>query len=758
MKFSTKYSLLASCAIATLPFLSAHAFAQTAAAPATDVQSGTKSGKDIVEVVVTAQKRSEAVNKTPLAITAITGDTLKAEGVVNVADLQNVAPAVTVGHDGFGVNINIRGVTTTDTTSKGEQGISFNVDGVPIGRPTEMQLAFFDVGRVEVLRGPQGTLYGKSSTGGAINIITNKPASTFQASADAEIGSYNTQRANLMLNVPANDQLAFRVALNTNKRDGWLPLTGGYPARNDEDNASGRLSALWKPTADFSWLLTYTGGEVRGVGGGADLYSAFLNGKGKAQLQGLGDPFGARTHENFGNISTELNGNFGAVHATLVGAHLHFTADDLGSSTNDPNANTSGPFSGFYAWREYRGTVATDDAELRFSNQEPGKLDWVAGINYFREDIHESDHNWNAPAATPTLAASGNGIDPLNETVHTSSGLFAQFTYHVTDALRLTLGARESKDEVNRVGTFAAGHGPTGTPFPPWTQANGSPCTAPNDCIGTPNNGFESAKKPTWRLGADYQVAPNNMIYASVATGYKAGGFNDFDPKTGGTGTYLPEQLTAYEAGYKGRLLPNLQYNTDVFYYDYSNDQISSLENIAGNFVIFTRAVPVKISGWENEAHWRITPADTIDGSLVFESSKYVKFMAGLLGNVDWSGRQLDKTPGTSANLGYSHVWTLANDQTFVFHVQSKYSSSYKLSDIQDAVQYTARAYTRTDLTVTYNMKGGDYYIQGYIKNLENKVQLESAPGTVPNPAIPNGASVGVTEPQMLGIRVGAKY
>ncbi len=752
MKFNRKYSLLASCAIAALPLLASHAYAQ---AQATDAKKGT----DIVEVVVTAQKRSEGINKTPLAITAYTGDTLKSEGVVSVADLQNIAPSVEISHGGFGVGIEIRGVTTTDMTSKGEQGISFNVDGVPIGRPTEMQLAFFDLGRVEVLRGPQGTLYGKSSTGGAINVITNKPANTFQASADAEIGSYNTRRANLMLNVPANDQLAFRFALNTNKRDGYIDLTGGYPARSGEDNASGRLEALWKPTANIQWLLTYTGGEVRGVGSGTVPYAYFLGGKGKEQLRALGDPFPAKNHENFGNISTQIDGEFGAVHATLVGAHLHFTADDFSSSDNDPMGNSigNGPFAvpNAYNWREYTGTVATDYTELRFSNQNPGVLDWVAGLNYEREDIHESDHNWSAPAATPTYAGSVNAIDPLNQTIHTSSGIFAQATWHVTDALRLTAGARESKDEVNRIGTFALGSGPT--PVTLWPDQNGNPCVAPNNCVGTPNNGSESAKKPTWRLGIDYDIAPKSLVYASVATGYKAGGFNDFDPSTGGTGTYTPEQLTAYEVGYKGRLLKNLQYNTDLFYYDYSKDQISSLELFGTIGVIYTRSAPVKISGWENEVHYHLTSDDTIDGSLVFENSHYVHFMAGIFGNVDWSGKHLDKVPGSTANLGYSHVWDLGSDNSLVFHAQSKYSSGYTVSDFQNAIQYKQAPFTRTDLTVTYNMKGGDYYIQGYIKNLENKVQMDGAPAA-PTPGVALGQDVAITDPQMMGIRVGAKY
>ena len=130
---------------------------------------------ELEEVIVTAQRVTEVASKTPLALSVFSGDTLKEQGVVSVSDLQNVAPGVAVGRGAFGVVLAIRGVTTADNTSKGDQGIAFNVDGIPISRPAMMGLAFFDTERVEVLRGPQGTLYGKSSTGGVINVISNKP-------------------------------------------------------------------------------------------------------------------------------------------------------------------------------------------------------------------------------------------------------------------------------------------------------------------------------------------------------------------------------------------------------------------------------------------------------------------------------------------------------------------------------------------------------------------------------------------------------
>jgi hypothetical protein len=160
--------------------------AQTASATETDT------GAQVVgleEIVVTAEKRTETASKTPLAITVISGDELQKENVQNVVQLQYMAPSVAVTQTGQGVYISIRGVTTTDQTSKGSPGIQFNTDGIPVNQAQEVGLSLFDAQRIEVLSGPQGTLYGKSSTGGAINVISNAPTLNEEGSVSAEVGN-----------------------------------------------------------------------------------------------------------------------------------------------------------------------------------------------------------------------------------------------------------------------------------------------------------------------------------------------------------------------------------------------------------------------------------------------------------------------------------------------------------------------------------------------------------------------------------------
>ncbi len=727
-----------SVSLATTSSLHAQQAPETPANQQTSPGVGTADTSKAVkldEVIVTARKRSESASKTPLALTVATGDDLKTAGVTSVTQIGDISPGVTMGRDAFGVNINIRGVTTTDQTSKGTQGIAFNVDGITIGRPFVQGLSFFDIDRVEVLRGPQGTLYGSSTTGGAINVITNKPQQQLDASADMELGNYNTRRENAMINIPVNQVLALRFAVNANDRDGYINLNNGGTPRDDQHDQSARGSALFTFSPDTTLLMTLTGNHVGGVGYSTVPLSAVLkNSSGSVDRLAYSNPFGGHLNDYNRAFNTEFNTVFSGMRLTYVGGVSNYSAQEKTSSTFDPDTNlVEGEPN--YAWRNYTGRFRTYSSEVRLANAEPATLDWVVGANFTDEDIHESDHNFNAPVSDPTIAASTNGIDPVNETKHKSAGIFGQATYHLSDDWRITAGLRETHDSVNRVGTFAAG---------PTTGCE----NALVNCIGGPNNGSESDSKITYRLGTDYLLTPEQMIYASLSTGYKPGGFNDFDPVTHGVGQYLPEQLTAYEFGYKGRLTDQLQFNSDFFYYNYARDQISSLTNVQGNFVIFTQSVPAKIYGWENELTYKMTNEDLLHLSASFEHSRYERFETGLNQNVNWAGYSLDKTPHAVITVSYSHEWPLSSGAYLKAYVGSKYSTSYFVSDFVNAIQYQQKAYTRSEANLTYTAASDQYFVQLFVKNIENKVQIIS---------IGSYEDAGITEPRYFGIRFGVR-
>jgi iron complex outermembrane receptor protein len=752
----------AACTVCLSLAAAALSLARTAAAdaPAAAADPGV-----LEEIIVTAEKRTEDAIRTPIALAVYGSNELKEAQVVSVAELQNIDPSINVAKTGFGDTVTIRGVTSVDTTSKGTPGIAFNIDGIPINRGYEQAEAFFDLERVEVLKGPQGTLYGASSTGGALSVITAKPANQFMASTDITVGDFNTRRTTAVVNVPFTDAVAVRAAVNYNYHDGYEVTSDGTPYTNGENDVTGRLSGLVKFNSDMTLLVQETLGNIGGPGAGGVNYDTLTGSPtGAAQRVVYASAFPQLLDDTFSNLSAQFNWGIGPVHLTYVGGYLNYSANEHSASTDNPLANDSpsnnGPFPFFstpeYLWRDYRGHFLTNSQELRLSNEQPGQVEWVVGANWFRENIHESDHNWTAtdpaPDALPVVADSVNGIDPVNQTIHTAKGVFGQATWHATSRIDLTVGLRETDDALVRHGTFVAGPAPG--------------CVAPEDCIGGPNNGSEDDRKLTYRANVAYHFTPTEMAYATVSTGFKGGGFNDFCGS--GPCPYGPEELTAYELGYKGRPLDNFEFSSDLFYYDYSERQISQLNNVNGSLVIFTSLFPAVIEGWENEFTFRPTRADELHLSVTalrshYESLEtYLPATVGPIGApVNLAGRSLDATPAAAATFGYSHTFALPQGASVRLHADLKYSSSYYETSIGPFVSYTQPSYTRSNFDLRYTAPDGKFYLGGFVRNIENKMQITGAPtnaGTAYPPGVTGVLPVGVTDPRTWGLTSGVRW
>lgn len=330
--------------------------------------------------------------------------------------------------------------------------------------------------------------------------------------------------------------------------------------------------------------------------------------------------------------------------------------------------------------------------------------------------------------------------------MHDAKGVFAQGSYTFHRRVRLTLGLRWTRDSVTRQGSIGAG--------PNAADGGTAPCPqAPQDCVFGPNdNGAEQDHKVTYRAGLDYFLTPSQMLYGVVATGFKAGGFNDPNPITHQITIYQPESLTDYEVGYKGRLLNDrLSFDSDVYYYDYSKEQLTSTVSIANTVVVYTITTPTRVYGWENQLRWRLSSADMLNASLTLMHSKYVSLGAGPLQNVSWAGRPLDHSPSATASVGYTHNWTLPNQGTLGAHAGIFYSASYVIADYFLAQQYRQPAYTRTDMRLTYTSPSGHYYVQSFVKNLENNVQLLEVGQT-------NMSDAHVSAPRFFGVRLGFNY
>ncbi|MHA4871820.1 TonB-dependent receptor [Duganella sp. PWIR1] len=694
---------------------------------ATGVGNAAAQDGQIQEVIVTAQKTAQPASKTPLALSVLGGEDLRQSGATNAVALTELAPNVQISTDSGKLQVAIRGVVSLDTSEKGDSSTAFNVDGAYIGRSEAQLGSFLDLERIEVLRGPQGTLYGRNATAGAINLITNKPTSKLEGRVDAEIGDYATRRLEGVVNIPVNSTLALRAAALTVSHNTYLRAGPNTVGLSDQDDNAGRLHALFTFSPQTTWLLTAERSKAGGNGSNSVPLTNFFNGTPVAGGNNLLNPVyvdrGADAQQtaafrfvNVGShkadVATSLRSEFktsvgDAAELTYQFARLHAKIDQL----------NNGSYFGFPLYNTINGESTQRTHELRLNSTGDSALSWVAGVYHFNEDIFRAGTYYTVTPG-PLI------VLPFTPTVESrSKAAFGQLTYRALKDLRLTLGARTTRDE-------KSGHDPiSGNAAGPGYTAH-----------------VESAKS-NFRLAADYDVRPALMVYGSLSTGYKAGGFND----TSGT-AYKPENLTSVEAGVKGRFLGNrLRLGAAAFHYDYKDMQLTSVVCASGSTgancgALTTNASNAMIKGVELEGSYNATVDDRINFSLATSEGKFKTYRPNA-GN-DWSGQQIDRSPAYNASLGYAHTFMLDSGGSVVARIGTRLNGAYFLSDFAEAIRYRQPAYRKSDISATYTAPAQRYYVQAYARNLENTITLDSL--------LPGGFGIGA--PRTVGLRAGTQF
>ncbi|MBW4330783.1 TonB-dependent receptor [Stakelama sp. CBK3Z-3] len=724
------------------------AFAQDAKAPAatdaaTKDQSSPPEAADVSsdEIVVTALRRDTTLERTPVAISAVSGAQLLSQGVTQASDLTNVLPNVENSVAGFA----IRGVSSSDFLPKGDPATAFNLNGVYIARPAEQQLAMFDVDRVEVLRGPQGTLYGRNATAGVINVITTPPSKTFGGKLSAEYGNYNTVRLNGAVNAPLTDNLALRIAGTYNNHDGYTKTRDGTRAVDDQNNFGFRGSLRWDiaPGTDLLVIADYSKIDEAGPAFIASDRALAQNDDHSLRyaLPGLDNYYKLEA----GGISAELNSDLGFATLTYIGSYRKSDLDVL-SSRNDITSTGQGD----RAYSLHKHSQVTQ--ELRLASTGSGPLQWVAGLYYFHEYEPYTDYLNFCCGFTATI-----GYNMVSK-ADTYAG-FANATYSVLPGLRFTGGLRLTRDKKSRIGK---------TVFVPSALGGGLPYNelpaVDNMSIfeGQPVNniayypgGDAPANKLTWKAQIEGDLTDDVVAYAKVETGYKAGGFNDGTADSTSAGApfvYQPELITDYEAGVKGRVFDQaLYFAFNIFHYDYKNHQVSAVSPSGG---ATTFNAPAAITGAELEGSLRIASTTHVDYSASILHTEYGNFVPGTLvgDDTNFKGQALDFSPKFNGRIALKQDFPLSNGGRITGQASLKYSSSYLVTDYIPSggsiVRYRQDSYTRTDLSLGYYAPGDDWYIQGYAENLENTRRL----------GIVEIGGFTLTDPFQFGVRVGYNF
>ena len=596
----------------------------SAVAPAQAQNAAAPSGSDLEEIVVTAERRSTNIQTTPLAITAVSADTLEKDNINQLADINGRVPGLEITKaSGYETVVSIRGVGlgTPENELTTSPGVATFIDGVYIANSISLDETLFDIDHIEVLRGPQGALYGQSSTGGALNLVTKQPAlDQFGGNVAVTLGDYNLHREQAVINIPISDQFAIRMSAQNYGHDGFTK--DAVLPKNDLDDAndvSGKIAALYKPSDNFSATLT------------TQFYSSDFDG---ASQKNINDP-----NPNPYVVTQDYPERF-ALNTNLTHLNLEWdlpwfiVKSVTGYQYLDHHQQEDSSRSAFSVSHTF-DDVAGWNTHLQNFNEEfdilsnPGtSFDWITGVFASSQKTRQFVAEFECPSSSVFYCASAptSALVSVSPNIESSPGpvqgpylvfgqdlrvdrqeyaWFAQGTYHILDDLRLTAGVRVNYD----------GYSTDTLSF----------ATYPNP----PNTGYANYWDliPTWRAEVDYDLTPDNMIYASYSRGYKPGGINVSNSQNGGavlaTPTFNPETNTAFEIGSKNQFLDHsLRLNVAAFYYVYRNMQFIATdpEEFAGGI----ENIP-SVHEWGGEAEAAYTGLQQrlhANGTLSLEAGK----------------------------------------------------------------------------------------------------------------------------------------
>ncbi|KPJ82027.1 MAG: hypothetical protein AMJ58_02960 [Gammaproteobacteria bacterium SG8_30] len=630
------------------------------------------------EIVVTAQKRSEDLQRTPAAVTVMTGEVLVAAGVADIRAAQNLVPSVRFQAENASTEIYIRGIGSTLDLPNIEPPTVFNFNGVYIPREGN-SVGLFDIERIEVLPGPQGTLYGRAALGGTVNVSFNRPGSELATQALLEVGDYSLVHGAVAQDLPVSDSLSLRVAGDYIRHDGYL-RTGA----DSKDDYALRLSGLFEPNDDLSLYVWAHG--ARKDGASPNLVRRGYNGG-----DFDGDPTAFETDDPWNDVITPTEPDAGGqdYDNLVVGAQLDW--DLAGATLTWIPGYFYLDWEGNY-WLENLPSLLTAHYnqvtnEVRLAGG-AGRWRWLAGVYQYRV----TNDGRFVVNGFPLADISRNRLEGY--------AVFGEATLSVTDRLRLTAGGRFSSDE-------REGQGQT---------AFGQPYTASQD--------FD---RVDWKLGLEFDLRDALMLYGTVQTGYQPGTYNLF-PATPTQDNLVDEAtLTAVSAGFKSRWLDDrLQVNSELFYYDYRDLLVQSF-NLNTALLTTFNAEKTKIYGNQLDVLYQVADAGRLDLSIGYLHARYDQFVVpeGIdIGtpNRDFSDYELQYAPDWTVTAGYQHDFPIGVGYLRA-RVESRYESDFWGTFAQNRGTQQ-KAYTKSNASLTY-YSGDDRWSVGlWVRNIEDEAVL----------------------------------
>jgi iron complex outermembrane receptor protein len=763
-----------------------------AAAEATVGAAETTDTSGLEEVTVTAERYKSTIQDTPISISAMTGEQLTAAGLTRIQDIAHEIPGLSTRSAGPGLTeYEARGLASNGGAAP---TVGFYLDEIPLSPPAVSQSGkvvidpdLYDIERVEVLRGPQGTLYGSGSMGGTIKVITNQPKlGLFEGSVQGTVsdtdGGGGNYSGNLMLNVPLGEVFSARIVLSDLYRSGWInnitvspfpvdlatktqgnvlagPVTNVFKDANDERLSSGRLSLLYKPSDDLSVIATAFTQSLRM--GGYDLIDGSPNSSAPSRVYDAhyeAFPLRELVRDGISIFGLTVNANVGFADFTSASSYFGRT----GVQTQDASesiywSNQGGtPFVSVpYSERDPSRQLSQ---EFRLTSHDIGGLHWVAGAFY--SNLHSV---WNeigqSPANVTPAVPDGAYFISWNQYGVRQTALFADGSFKFTDQWKLSAGVRwyEYKSHQDE---YSWGYdGPNATP------------PAEAKITQAQDKGFNP------RVNLSYTPTPELTAYATVSKGFRPGGANQILPPPtsppfcqAGALQFGPDAAWNYEVGEKAKLFDNwLTINSDVYYIKWTGiQQVITLPcgyqyyNNAGDGRTFGPELEVNAK-LSNELTASVSGAWT-DAKITHPNASYTSFLTNVASFPDGVTHPCSTTTACTAPIMNVAKDTASLSLTYITNVMDDYKLSARVADVFVGSSYDVAYYFGYKLP-SYSLANarvgvarGDWSADLFVDNLANKVALMTANNTSFQFNIPQVVRYATNQPRTVGVQLNYKF
>jgi iron complex outermembrane receptor protein len=686
---------------------------QQDAAPTVDADS------IIEDIVVTAERRSEGLQNVPIAITAISGDTLQEAGVTSVGELVQLTPSLQFGERFGNVFIAVRGIGQAGQDIGSQSGVTVSQDGVPLLNHFMMDGTFLDVSQVAVLRGPQGTFEGRNATGGAINVYSNLPSDELAGSVAITAGEYNRLGVRGVLNGPLiSDRLMARVAFQREEADGWLRNGFLGTDKNDTDLAQVRASLLGKVTDDFTVRAIFEATRDRGN-------PAFATVLGRARpdkptiVEALGLPrndlenrvvyMNHTDQRDTENQKAILIANWDVSSSLSISSTTGYITHDLVLRDTD-NDGTTGDFSDF-PYIAIRVNQLTQD--LTATADLSDRTDLVAGVFYMNGESRQP-----LVLSVPPALINAFNYDPVEKL--DSYAVYAQIRRQLTDSVRMTVGGRYTIDEKDfQMDARILGAGVVRTADDSWGAF-------------------------TPRFVIDYVPNDNMLLYVSASRGFKSGGFNTFGDVSQPVNLFDPEFVWNYEAGLKSSLFDRaLRVGVTGFYSDYTNLQQTLFRINPQTNVRYPRvenAASATISGVELDVEAIPFRGFRLRASATWLDAKFGQFTSidpiyPERGDQDLTGNRLPQAPTWQAGVSGEYSWPISSVLEIVARADYKWQNEIYF-DLFNNPLNTQDSYGLLNASLAIGTVDGRWSLTTFTRNaLDERYvssSLTSASDTVP--------------------------